>query len=129
MTREQQMVLEFHKAVGYCWQGHPNPDLPYDEMMSRVRVIDEEFDELVEAMNAKDLLGIADGLADLLYVVYGCGLAYGIDLESVFAEVHRSNMTKRGAPKDAQGKVMKGARYEPPRLAEVLQRLSEHKIG
>jgi predicted HAD superfamily Cof-like phosphohydrolase len=129
MTREQQMVLDFHKAVGHCWQSCPHADLPYEEVMLRVRVIEEEFDELVEAMNAKNLISIADGLADLLYVVYGCGLAYGLDLEPIFAEVHRSNMTKTGAPKDAQGKVMKGAQYEPPRLAEVLQVLSEHTIG
>ena len=86
----------------------------------RVSLIQEELDELKEAMNNKDLLEVADALTDLLYVTYGAGHAFGIDLDKCFNEVQNSNMSKLG--KDGKpiyneiGKVMKGPNYFKPDL-------------
>lgn len=95
-----------------------------DVQYLRVDLIDEELLELKEAMAAKDLVEIADALTDLLYVVYGAGCAFGIDLDKCFAEVHRSNMTKLGEDgkpiRRADGKVLKSSRYERPNLQKVL---------
>ena len=91
----------------------------------RVELIAEEFDELKEALADADLVEVADALTDLLYVIYGMGHTYGIDLDSCFLEVHESNMSKLG--EDGQPiyredkKVLKGPNYFPPNLAEVLQ--------
>ena len=86
----------------------------------RIDLIKEELEELTEAMNNKDLLEVADALTDILYVTYGAGHAFGIDLDQCFEEVQNSNMSKldeNGKPiyNDA-GKVMKGPNYFKPDL-------------
>ena len=90
----------------------------------RVELIDEELKELCEATSKQDMVGIADALTDLLYVVYGAGHSYGVDLDECFAEVHRSNMSKlddNGNPIYREdGKVLKGRNYTPPDLATVI---------
>ena len=90
----------------------------------RVDLIDEELNELREATGKQDLVGIADALTDLLYVVYGAGHAYGINLDECFAEVHRSNMSKLDDESQPiyreDGKVLKGPNYTPPDLAEII---------
>jgi predicted HAD superfamily Cof-like phosphohydrolase len=92
----------------------------------RISLLEEEVAELVAAVKARDLIGIADALADITYVVYGTALTYGIDLDSVLGEVHRSNMSKLGHDGNpiirADGKVLKSERYSPPNVAAVLQR-------
>ena len=86
----------------------------------RIDLIKEELQELTEAMNNKDLLEVADALTDILYVTYGAGHAFGIDLDKCFEEVQNSNMSKLG--KDGKpiynekGKVMKGPDYFKPNL-------------
>jgi predicted HAD superfamily Cof-like phosphohydrolase len=84
----------------------------------------EELRELLEAMRAEDVTEIADGLADLLYVVFGTAVAYGIPMDGVFAEVHRSNMTKLGSDGKpvigAEGKRLKGPGYVPPNIRPLL---------
>jgi predicted HAD superfamily Cof-like phosphohydrolase len=102
------------------------PCMPDDETVSlRIALIREELNELISACVDRDLVEIADGLADILYVTYGAGHAFGIDLDSCFDEVQRSNMTKIG--KDgkviysAEGKVLKPDNYSPPNLAKVLE--------
>ena len=90
----------------------------------RIDLIKEELDELTEAMNNKDLLEIADALTDILYVTYGAGHAFGIDLDKCFDEVQNSNMSKldeNGKPiyNDA-GKIMKGPSYFKPDLFKFL---------
>ena len=86
----------------------------------RLELIREEVAELQAAVDGMDMLAIADGLTDILYVVYGAGHAFGIDLDECFHEVHSSNMTKLGPGgrplyrKD--GKVMKGPNYREPNL-------------
>ena len=90
----------------------------------RLDLIKEELTELTEAMNNKDLLEVADALTDILYVTYGAGHAFGIDLDKCFEEVQRSNMSKLG--KDGKpiynesGKVMKGPDYFKPDLSKFL---------
>ena len=90
----------------------------------RVDLIKEELQELTEAMNNKDLLEVADALTDILYVTYGAGHAFGIDLDKCFEEVQNSNMSKLG--KDGNpiynesGKVMKGPNYFKPDLSKFV---------
>jgi len=90
----------------------------------RIDLIKEELEELTEAMNNKDLLEIADALTDILYVTYGAGHAFGINLDNCFEEVQNSNMSKldeNGKPiyNDA-GKVMKGPNYFKPNLSKFV---------
>lgn len=86
----------------------------------RLELIREEVAELQAAVDGMDMLAIADGLTDILYVVYGAGHAFGIDLDECFHEVHSSNMTKlgpEGRPLYREdGKIMKGPHYREPNL-------------
>ena len=90
----------------------------------RVDLINEELSELKEAMQKKDLVEVADALTDLLYVTYGAGHAFGINLDKCFEEVQNSNMSKLG--KDGKpeynemGKVMKGPNYFKPKLEKFI---------
>jgi predicted HAD superfamily Cof-like phosphohydrolase len=86
----------------------------------RERLIHEEFEELKEAMAKNDLAGIAKELADLLYVVYGTAVSYGIDMDPVFREVHRSNMSKVGGYKRDDGKWVKPLTYSPAAIEPIL---------
>jgi len=115
----QQMVLEFHKEFNIHVANVPTvPDGKTHAL--RVRLIQEEFDELKEALEAKDLPNIGKELADLLYVVYGTAVSYGIDLEPVFQEVQRSNMSKVGGYTREDGKWVKPATYSPADIAPIL---------
>ena len=90
----------------------------------RYDLIQEELDELKVALNNKDLLEVADALTDILYVTYGAGHAFGIDLDKCFDEVQNSNMSKldkNGKPiYNEAGKVMKGPKYFKPNLKKFL---------
>ena len=103
-----------------------NPQFPDEKTMQlRYDLIKEELNELEQAMKSKDLKEIADALTDILYVTYGAGFAYGIDLDKCFKEVQRANMSKLG--KDGKpifnekGKVMKGPNYSEPNLKQFLE--------
>ena len=91
----------------------------------RVSLIKEELDELIEAMNKKDLVEVADALTDILYVTYGAGHAFGINLDDCFEEVQSSNMSKLdkdGRPiYNDKGKVMKGPNYFKPDLSKFIK--------
>ena len=91
----------------------------------RVDLIKEELDELIEAMNKKDLVEVADALTDILYVTYGAGHAFGINLDACFEEVQNSNMSKLdkdGKPiYNDKGKVMKGPNYFKPDLSKYIK--------
>ncbi len=92
-----EKVAEFHKLFE-----HPKFDTLNKEIFDktpelvnlRYKLIEEEFNELKEAMDNKDFVGVADALSDILYVVYGAGHVFGINLDKTFADVHESNMTK-----------------------------------
>ena len=90
----------------------------------RLDLIKEELTELTEAMNNKDLLEVADALTDILYVTYGAGHAFGINLDNCFEEVQNSNMSKldeNGKPiYNESGKVMKGPKYFKPDLSKFI---------
>jgi len=115
----QQMVLEFHKEFDIHVAN--TPTVPDEKTKAlRVRLIQEEFDELKEAFETQNLPHIAKELADLLYVVYGSAVSYGIDMEPVFQEVQRSNMSKVGGYKREDGKWVKPDSYSPADLASIL---------
>ena len=90
----------------------------------RLDLIKEELTELTEAMNNKDLLEVADALTDILYVTYGAGHAFGINLDKCFEEVQNSNMSKLGKNGEPiyneSGKVMKGPNYFKPDLSKFV---------
>ena len=90
----------------------------------RIDLIKEELDELQEAMENNDLLEVADALTDILYVTYGAGHAFGIDLDKCFDEVQNSNMSKLGENGEPiyneSGKVMKGPKYFKPDLSKFV---------
>ena len=91
----------------------------------RYDLIKEELDELKEALDQKNLKEVADALTDILYVTYGAGHAFGIDLDKCFAEVQNSNMSKldeNGKPiYNENGKVMKGPNYFKPNLQKFIE--------
>jgi len=100
-------------------------EFPNEKIISlRHDLIKEELDELREAMNNKDIKEIADALTDILYVTYGAGHAYGINLDKCFEEVQNSNMSKLGSDGkpiyNGNGKVMKGPNYFKPDLNKFL---------
>jgi predicted HAD superfamily Cof-like phosphohydrolase len=119
MTDEQRMVAEFHRAFGIAEAGSPQAP---DEATGRLRerLIEEEFHELKEAFATGDVTAIAKELADLLYVVYGSAVSCGIDMEPIFREVHRSNMSKVGGHKREDGKWIKPVTYSPAVLEPIL---------
>ena len=94
--------------------------------MLRLSLIQEELDELTKAINENDILEVADALTDILYVTYGAGHAFGIDLDQCFEEVQKSNMSKLGKDNkpiyNEHGKVMKGPDYFKPNLSKFLRK-------
>ena len=101
------------------------PSFPEDSVQRlRLDLIEEELDELQYGIDNQDMVEIADALTDLLYVVYGAGHAFGIDLDDCFKEVHKSNLSKLGPDfrpiKREDGKVLKPDTYFPPDLKTVL---------
>jgi len=117
-------VGAFHAAFGLPVRERPTVDIPVEEAQLRQALLDEEVAELRAAVASADVVAIADALADIVYIACGTAHAYGVDLDAVVAEVHRSNMTKLGGDGRpvyrSDGKVLKGPAYEAPRLAAVL---------
>ena len=102
------------------------PQFPDEKTMQlRYDLIKEELNELEQAMKTKNLKEIADALTDILYVTYGAGYAYGINLDECFQEVQRANMSKLGADGkpifNEKGKVMKGPNYSEPNLKQFIE--------
>ena len=119
-----ESVGQFMKTFGQDIK--TKPEIPNAEITNlRLELIAEELNELYDAMEEKDIVGIADALTDILYVTYGAGHAFGIDLDKCFTEVQRSNMSKLGADGKPiyrdDGKVMKGPDYSEPDLKSILQ--------
>jgi predicted HAD superfamily Cof-like phosphohydrolase len=117
------MVREFMNA--FEQEVKTKTEMPDKEtQVLRYALIHEELNEFVDAMKKEDLVEVADALTDLLYVVYGAGHAFGIDLDKCFAEVQHSNMSKLGEDGKPiyrdDGKVMKGPNFSEPQLKECL---------
>ena len=115
----QRMVERFHRLFDIFVQEAPG-QIDERTQLLRQRLIEEEFEELKEAMARHDLSAIAKELADLLYVVYGTAVSYGIDMGPVFREVHRSNMSKIGGYKREDGKWVKPPTYSPAEIEPIL---------
>ena len=120
-----ERVKEFMKSFGQ--EVKSKPAWPHWETMDlRIDLIQEELGELKDAIVNGDgtLVDVADALSDLLYVVYGAGHSFGIDLDKCFAEVHRSNMSKLGEDGKPiyreDGKVLKGPNFSEPDLERVM---------
>ncbi len=132
-------VRDFHLAFGHYVADRPtlSPegcDDPADLANLRIKLIEEELEEFKDALAAGDLVEVADAITDLLYVVIGAGLVYGIPMDATFDEVHSSNMTKLGPdgkailngidceldPSKPHGKVVKGPNYREPDIKKVL---------
>lgn len=128
MTDEQAMVKAFHSKFEILIQEAP-ADLNEETKKLRVRLIQEEFDELKEAMASGNLAAVAKEMADLLYVTYGTAVSYGIDMEPVFQEVHRSNLSKIGGYKRADGKWIKPPTYSPANIESIVEGQQEHLSG
>jgi hypothetical protein len=132
-----KLVREFHEKYGHYihnkkFDGDKYPLFPRDLVVLREKLITEEarefHDSSYEMYDVLDnipvnIIGIADALADILYVVFGAALTYGIPIDKVFEEVHRSNMTKSmdKDEKSIRGKTLKGPNYDPPNIVKVLR--------
>ncbi len=117
-------VKTFMKTFGQIIK--TKPQFPEEKTMQlRYDLIKEELDELEIAMKTKNMKEIADALTDILYVTYGAGCAYGIDLDKCFKEVQRANMSKLGEDGkpiyNEKGKVMKGPNYSEPNLKQFIE--------
>ena len=123
MTNFEKVGL-FMKTFGQ--EVKRSPALSGDKINElRVSLIKEELDEFKQALDNNDLLEAADALTDILYVTYGAGHAFGIDLDACFEEVQNSNMSKLGNDGkpiyNDQGKVMKGPNYYKPDLSKFIK--------
>lgn len=124
---ELDMVKEFHEA--YNCPVYTQPIIPDMERVNlRMKLMREELNESCFSMLEQDIVGIVDGLCDLLYVVYGTAHEFGLGqlLKEAFREVHRSNMSKLGEDGKPiyreDGKVLKGPNFTPPNLITIIQK-------
>jgi len=119
-----QKVKKFMETFGQEVKSSPSFS---SEKINKLRynLIKEELDEFKEALDNNDLLEVADALTDILYVTYGAGHAFGVNLDKCFEEVQNSNMSKLGADGkpifNENGKVMKGPNYFKPNLNQFLK--------
>lgn len=120
MNNTQRGVQDFHVKYG-CLVNY-KPTMPDTETrLLRASLIVEEVAEFMVAARNKDMVGMCDALADLLYVTYGTAVVMGVDIENFSEEVQRSNMSKDGGGQDSGGKVMKGPDFFPPDISEILR--------
>jgi len=123
MATNFELAAEFMRAFGQ--DVYRKPTLR-DEKTRKLRyeLLREELEELRNALDKEDIIEIADALTDILYVAYGAGHAFGIDLQSCYYEVHMSNMSKLGEDGKPihreDGKVIKGPNYRPPNLIKII---------
>ena len=126
LSEAMACVARFHEAFGLPRASRPGTDIPAELAKLRVDLLVEETGEFADASAKNDIVGIADALADIVYVAYGAAVTYGIDLDAAVHEVHRSNMSKldeQGRPLYREdGKVLKSARYRPPDISGILSR-------
>ena len=119
-----QKVKNFMETFGQEVKSRPSFSSNKINML-RYNLIKEELDEFKQALDNNDLLEVADALTDILYVTYGAGHAFGINLDACFEEVQNSNMSKLGSDGkpiyNDQGKVMKGPNYFKPDLSKFIK--------
>ncbi len=120
MNKWQQDVLEFQKKLkNYC---QDKIGMPSDDVIEfrKNLIIEEVVEELLYAMETKDIIKVADGITDGIYVLLGAAIAYGIDLEPIWNEVHRTNMQKEPCD-DPVKKVRKPEGWQPPDIERLLK--------
>ena len=118
-------VRDFHQAFGQRIGDTPTLPEDYTERELRMSLLEEEVNEYFDAEEKADLVEIADALADIIYIACGTAVSYGIPLDDVFAEVHRSNMAKLVDGKVIRredGKIQKPADWTPPDIRGVLDK-------
>lgn len=120
-----ELVGQFMETFGQ--EVKCSPSIPSEDVKNlRIELIREELDELKQAIAENDLVEIADALTDILYVTYGAGHSFGLNLDECFREVQASNMSKldsEGNPIYREdGKILKGEDYFPPNLKKVIER-------
>jgi len=126
MIEELKKLEEFHTKFKSWIEHNPTAVIPEDIKKLRYELIREELEELKESMENNDIIGIADALGDLMYVVHGTTISFGLQskMEDIFNEIHRSNMSKLdeyGEPIfRADGKVLKSNLYTPPNINQFL---------
>ena len=123
MSTLEQQVLQFNDTYGKVMSDRPRlPTEPEATLMNNL--IHEELMELNEAIDAGDLVEVADAIADILYVTAQQATMLGIPIDALLREVHRSNMSKLGADGNPiyreDGKVLKGPNFSPPDIAKIL---------
>jgi len=119
-----EKVKQFMNTFGQ--EVKDKPEFPNDKIVDlRIKLIEEELQELKDAIKENNLIEVADALTDILVVTYGAGIAFGINLDKCFEEVHRSNMSKLSAEGkpiyNEYGKVMKGPNYSKPNLKQFIE--------
>lgn len=117
-------LWEFHEKFNST--RNKTPTLPTTSIREmRKRILQEEFEEYLEAEKNDDLVEIADALADIIYIAIGTGVAYGLPIDDIFNEVHRSNMSKLGADGKPMyredGKILNGPHYSAPDIKRILE--------
>ena len=111
-------VREFQKKMGFPYRDEPDGLMPLKLMLKRLRLINEEAYELMEAVDENDFMKMVDAYGDLLYVVIGFGVTIGLPTQAIFDEIHRSNMTK--TEMNEHGKGGKGEGFQKPDLGRIL---------
>ena len=125
MTNVFKDVYEFQKSFGLNIGDSPAIPENIDERNLRMDLLEEEYNEYKEAEEKADIVGIADALGDMIYIICGTAVSYGIPLEEVFDEIHRSNMAKLVDGKvirRADGKVLKPEGWTPPDIQSILKK-------
>lgn len=134
MSNWYEDVKDFHKAFEQRVGEYPAIPEDVNERELRINLLEEEFNEYLQAEEDADLVEIADALADLIYIACGTAVSYGIPLDKVFEEVHRSNMAKLIDGKvlrRVDGKVQKPEGWTPPDIKSILirkERCTEEQI-
>lgn len=119
MNKPQNLTREFMIKNKIPVRNKPTIDIPYEEKLLRIKLLTEETAELIEAIADNNIVKVADAIADILYVTYGSANAFGIDIEPIFDEVHRSNMTKE-YDETLTKRVFKGPSYSPPVIDSII---------
>ena len=115
-----QDVRDFHAKHGLLIGDRPTfPD--QNEIQFRENLILEEIKETLQAIQDRNLVELADGIADSIYVLLGCAISFGVDLRPVWEEVQKSNMSKDTGDKRGDGKVVKGPNFQPPNIKSILK--------
>lgn len=119
MNKWQSDLVEFHKK--FDLEINDRPDIPTKETVKlRYELIKEETNETLKALDGGDLIELADGIVDSIYVLLGTAVSFGINVNQVWTEVHKTNMAKVGGNVREDGKILKPEGWKPPRIREIL---------